>query len=375
MDRWRIFPLRTHIPFTVAAVTKMAKAADPWASGLAIFHTSGEGWFIWGMVDQVVHLSMALVQENDGSYTPPGLFHALVNGPADITVFRGGSYIARLVQDAILEEQNYCLLEGAVSNQIDRWIRPLWIDLFRSVGDESLYGWKPWWKQAAKEMWVKTLSRVLINIQRTRHGGALLFTPNAETDSLNPKYKLNYGRIAAAMRSALYGSALLSHARDVMEWQRLDGQDSIPHELYAEAVVAEGEVDDGDAALTGAVRFISSMAGVDGLILLTPDFVVRGFGVEILTTKPEVRELHLTRASNVEASHPISPQTFGTRHRSMARFCTANPDSLGFVVSQDGDIRAVKRIGSRTYMFDNVKVLSTHDDDFKRKLAGRVAQV
>ena len=52
--------------------------------------------------------------------------------------------------------------------------------------------------------------------------------------------------------------------------------------------------------------------------------------------------------------------------RDFVQRTTARSD---FVVSQDGDIRAVKRVGSRTYLFDNVKVLSTFDDDLRMKLA------
>lgn len=99
IDRWRIFRLSQPVPLTVANLVKLAKAADPWASGLAVFHHNGGGLFVWGMVDQVVHISMALVQENSGSYPPPGIFHAMINGAADISVFKQNSFIARLSQD------------------------------------------------------------------------------------------------------------------------------------------------------------------------------------------------------------------------------------------------------------------------------------
>lgn len=40
----------------------------------------------------------------------------------------------------------------------------------------------------------------------------------------------------------------------------------------------------------------------------------------------------------------------------MIRYCFEMPESLGFVVSQDGDIRAMTRIGDRLVLWENVNV-------------------
>jgi hypothetical protein len=42
----------------------------------------------------------------------------------------------------------------------------------------------------------------------------------------------------------------------------------------------------------------------------------------------------------------------------MMRYCFANPKSVGFVISQDGEIRAMTRVGGRLIMWENLKVLS-----------------
>jgi len=39
------------------------------------------------------------------------------------------------------------------------------------------------------------------------------------------------------------------------------------------------------------------------------------------------------------------------------RYCFAHPGSLGFVISQDGDIRAITRVGKNLVMWENLKVL------------------
>src|ERR1043166_2689874 len=45
--RWRCVPLEEPILVTVAALAKIALAADPWSTALAVHH-DGESWFVWG---------------------------------------------------------------------------------------------------------------------------------------------------------------------------------------------------------------------------------------------------------------------------------------------------------------------------------------
>ncbi len=51
-----------------------------------------------------------------------------------------------------------------------------------------------------------------------------------------------------------------------------------------------------------------------------------------------------------------SLQEFGTRHRAMMRYCFEFPETLGFVISQDSDIRAMRRIGGRLVLWENINV-------------------
>jgi hypothetical protein len=373
IDRWRIFRLSQPVPLTVANLVKLAKAADPWASGLAVFHHNGGGLFVWGKVDQVVHISMALVQENSGSYPPPGIFHAMINGAADISVFKQNSFIARLSQDTTIDTQNDCLWEGPISERLVSWIEPLWRGAFKLVRREALTGWRDFWRVEAKELWTQTLSRILINIQRQRHGGAILFCPATEDSELSIKYALDYRRIPEAMLQGLRNRISGSHAREMIDFfmDEKDANEMLTGLLLDDAV-SDGDVEDAQESLTGAVRFISSMAGVDGLILASPDFSICGFGVEIIAQQ-DLEELTATSSADLKVSRKVRANSYGTRHRSMARFCAKNPKSIGFVVSQDGDIRALMQVGNETVLFENVQVHSLWDDDFPKRMAAQRA--
>jgi hypothetical protein len=84
-----------------------------------------------------------------------------------------------------------------------------------------------------------------------------------------------------------------------------------------------------------------------------------GFGVEIVE-EPEVSMIYIAEDEQAQRVREAQANEFGTRHRSIFRYCSAHEDSLGFIVSQDGLIRAIRRIGERVIMWENVKVfLST----------------
>jgi hypothetical protein len=58
------------------------------------------------------------------------------------------------------------------------------------------------------------------------------------------------------------------------------------------------------------------------------------------------------------------PRAYGTRHRSMMRYCQAHPSAVGIVVSQDGDIRAMTTVKSELVMWEQLQLRAgTLDED------------
>jgi DNA integrity scanning protein DisA with diadenylate cyclase activity len=50
----------------------------------------------------------------------------------------------------------------------------------------------------------------------------------------------------------------------------------------------------------------------------------------------------------------VPVESFGTRHRSAFRFCSSLEDSIAFVLSQDGGVKAVKRHGKDVLMWPDI---------------------
>jgi hypothetical protein len=369
VSRWALIPLADRLPLTVPALVKIAKAADPWTSALAVFFDKAGEFYIWGLIDQTVHWNRMLVREGTG-YDPPGLLNVVANGVDDVSAYHKSSFLARLQQDALIEEQNDVFWHGPVARRLAGWTKPF-RDRIRKRVTPRVYSMEMFGDFSFNDLWIGSLCRILISIQRYRHGGAILLT--RQNRDLFPHYKVTYGRLPKHLEEIAIQQVRVRQARDLLQEIMDDEEDALPVDTYLAEQIAESHVEDLEESLTGTVHFISSLSCVDGLVLMRPDLTVSGYGVEIRTGR-EVDKVRvaLSPEPDPSGSKIVESNHFGTRHRSMMRYCFAHPSSLGFVVSQDGDIRAVMRVRNEVVMWDNLKVRSVW---FENWISSRAAKL
>ena len=106
-----------------------------------------------------------------------------------------------------------------------------------------------------------------------------------------------------------------------------------------------------EEAVVELAQLMASLAAVDGAVVMNRRFELLGFGGEITVAEP-VLQIH--RAVDLEANETTAEMVdgVGTRHRSVYRLCQAHPDTLGFVVSQDGGITVVHARDGRVVCWD-----------------------
>jgi hypothetical protein len=370
--RWKILPLATRLPLTVPTLLKLSKAADPWNSSLAAYYDHDGTFYIWALVDQAVQFNTMLVRETESGYGLPGIFQVLAAAPADLSVHADFRFIARLQQDSILKTLSNVFWSGPISDCINvpmqRYLRRAKAKSGRiDDKEEALKRQIPF---LANE-WIRTLCRILISIQRYHHGGALLLT--SRRAHLDIKYSFNYDRLPKALVNLGATSIKQDLARAAL-WNLLRDHNTqgVPVLLHTQNSLLRGEAADYAQEITGAIRFISSLSYVDGLILATPDLLIRGFGVEI-TSKKDPDEVYLAThpSGHKKSLRLIDPKYYGMRHRSMMRYCFGHKGSFGFVISQDGEIRAMTRVGNALLMWENLKVLDFFESEIRRKVAKR----
>jgi hypothetical protein len=104
-------------------------------------------------------------------------------------------------------------------------------------------------------------------------------------------------------------------------------------------------------AARDAARFLASLTAVDGAVVLTDTLRIIGFGAEVTTNFTGGDKVHLAHTSNAATTKNVRFTQYGTRHRSVFRFVASMEPSVGFIMSQDGGVKAVRQVGSKLIMW------------------------
>jgi hypothetical protein len=211
--------------------------------------------------------------------------------------------------------------------------------------------------------------RILRGISWYQHGGALLFTVENISIDLDIKYPIQYARLGEAILAKTMYEVLYYCCRDyIIENYIHQGADSLPIDLLRWYHTCRERYLEAATQLKGCIRFVASLSRVDGLILIDDSLTINGFGT-IITAEQSVGKLYaaLDEHATSRLTQRISPTCFGTRHRSMMRYCDKHPGSIGFVVSEDGHTRAITKIRRRLVLWDRIQtsmsVQRSHETD------------
>jgi hypothetical protein len=155
-----------------------------------------------------------------------------------------------------------------------------------------------------------------------RHGGAILIVPDEESckEFVDIKYRLPSGYLFS-------------------DSERLE-------ELSGNAREKE---------IVTYADLIAKLTSVDGSVVLTKDLQLLGFGAETLVDKmgskhPAMQFMEYDNTENKRKQFKDN----GMRHRAGYRFCSAVPDSVAFIISQDGTIEACTQHEGKVVVYDNV---------------------
>jgi hypothetical protein len=356
-DRWNYVSLGERILFNASSLVKIAKASDPRTSSFAVYHDKNQKLFIWGLVDQGNRYHEFINFDNDAGPERPGLFQASILGVGHLVAYYRYDRIAELHVNKLILESHDVLRRGPISELlkpgIGRFVKSVARELNTIV--ETL---NPEWVHSMYDDWIKTICRLLLRMRNYHHGGSLLFTPDSVHEGLSIKYQLRYNRLHRALQHiGIHRNELNVNEDMIFQIMESEDAETIPLDTYLGSSIAGDELHDSSSELDGAIWFVSLLSKVDGLVLLTFDLEVIGFGVEILKQSPPPRVLRsITASATGQSLRPADYLSLGTRHRSMMRYCYAVPGSLGFVVSQDGDIRVMTRIRDDLVFWDSIRL-------------------
>lgn len=353
-NRWQFIPLRKSIPFQTEQIVKLARASDP-RSSLLVIYPDGHGTLkIWGFIDQQNCFDEYARFNAEGYFAPPGIFHAGVFDIGRIVVSIESIKIAELRVNQVMYRELDVFHSGPIHMQLAKGFRQH-IEQVQKLLPRQLMGRLKECRSDLESDWYASICRILLRSKGFAHGGAILITPNTDYRGLNLKYKFEYSRLQKAL--AFHGEAYVKmieaqeKSYDIID----NDSDDMPKAIHLDEVVSSYDHEDCDSEIDGAIWFASLLTRVDGLVLMTPDLKVKGFGVEITVDKPPTKVVNSlneagTKTKIVDYNH------FGTRHRSMMRYCNHVPGSIGFVISQDGHVRGIMKRGREVVIWNSIKI-------------------
>ena len=212
-------------------------------------------------------------------------------------------------------------------------------------------------------LWTQTIQRILLRARAYAHGGAFLLAAKPSMAHLRVNHRVKYHRVASLLALAASSWFVRQNVYDSVQHEFIEtGSDAIPVDRYYDESIAAADNRDADRALSDAVGFVALLSRVDGLVLMDHDLRVLGFGAEITAPDTDVKVV-TARTGRSTTGRQLALERFGTRHRSMFRYCAAHPGSVGFVISADGPVRAVLRHRDRVLMWDNVRLRPSGIDE------------
>lgn len=355
-DRWSYIKFDNGIELNIQNLVKLAKAADPKASSLVVGIIENQ-LVICGMIDQEINYNNFILKEEDSGPERPGIFQAKIEDIGEISVYKDYSHIATLKKNSIIKNRLDVFSYGAISDLLNKYMDPIIKNIKEKVGHENSNNWDDYLKEYALSL----ICRILIGIQNYKHGGAILIDPNISHYDLNVKYNIEYDRLNRLFGEHGENKILSSNLeKTLFENYYKKRLDDLPLKLHTQLRVYNSTLRDIKDGITGAIKYISSLSCVDGLVLFDNNLIVKGFGCEI-TANEQPENIVLSIYEEIKDLKKVEYNHFGTRHRSMMRYCFSNHGSIGFVVSQDGEIRAMTRIEDKLVIWENISVYLEFD--------------
>lgn len=357
-------PFDKTTPLTVDTLIKFCRAVDKWSGSIAIDYQGGH-LVIWGIVDQVLHYNILLNREDTSAFGQPGTFTITMDGVAELSAYHGHILLAGLRQNRLLTSETDALSSGSIVARVKPILGPVASAITvvfskRRTRNEIV--------SLLLAEWATSISRLCIGLRRIGTGGAFLLSPNCLRRLLEVNHTFFYPRLRDSSMLRVVDNLYRYSLREQMFQTR---SRMIDRALTRELNLSTTDLQDRERELTGAVKVVTSLATLDGAVLMTPDLAVLGFGTKIRAggnagVVYDGRDYSVRRrkAKSVDLSQ------FGTRHLSMIQYCRKDPNALGIIVSQDGQIRVVVSSNQDLILWQDVKLLQYESDvgQFAREL-------
>jgi hypothetical protein len=343
----RYLEFSNHRIFNLSELLRLAPATDPRKALIGVTNkvSSDNKLVIWGLIDTGLGLWKLIRGEGGKSFSPLDCLIVSSEAPGNITISISGEVLLNLSHGEIYSPPLHSLRYGPLS---DFFTKPQ-NDIHKEVSDKL----KPIEHSPGilfsdpKVEYLNYIERLLFSIRDKLHGGTVLVISDKfsldeliKSNKLTIKYKCKYDLVWSLIVNKSILEAKGSEIYQSMIGTKVD----MNPEKYWESKSIELDLKKTIIYLEEVTNFISSLASVDGAVIITERLRLLGFGAEFKVHSETVKTVKFAEDCFCIKFKNQHIESYGTRHRSAFRFCFEFPDTAAFIISQDGDVKAVKRV-------------------------------
>jgi hypothetical protein len=327
-------------PFTPNEVKRMSPAADFFHSALAIWPDRDRGFMIWG----ILNTGPRWLNLVGGGRKPTGddLSHPVIHvrDPGWLLFYHGYDLIAewrgREFHGPRMDVFQSRILNDRFAGDRQRFVASLIACCLPPSLDADAYG------ELAHLISLQFVKRVINLVRTSGHGGSLIFLPEviegkeAAASWIDCKYAAVPDLGGLRFRSLV--ESMIRRVGELCE----DGS-SVADAWSVFRNSKDMELDHLEEAFFELARLFSDLMQVDGALVLDKRVGLVGFGGEIRVDR-NVLMVGLAHDLEGKTITPWDLRGDGTRHRSVYRLCSVEPQAIGFVISQDSQVRMIANV-------------------------------
>ena len=351
-NRYRIMPLENRRPFESRELVQIAAVADITRLLVCVcLDEISNELQIWGLLDTGDSWWRVIQHRAFFGNPPPHFLTITSTRPGELSFSLHGNILLVLKDGELTYPSSDPIQASPISDWLEHSRDILCTQVLQNLG---LANWSEEQnhERFPGDLYDNFLKRVLFNIRSIGHGGILILVPH-EIDSngvqLADRVLLKYKSEFDYAWSYLTNFLVNEYEYDNMH-SNSNMHDAATYEYLKKFRQLENEGDRLNEKIDDTAKSIASLTGVDGAVVITNQFRVLGFGGEIIAESSSLE--YVTHATDKQKKTPI--ESLGTRHRSAFRFCSSFEDSVAFIFSSDGGVRATKRVGKKLLYWPDI---------------------
>tara|TARA_R110002111_G_scaffold144910_2_gene211250 strand:- start:93349 stop:94581 length:1233 start_codon:yes stop_codon:yes gene_type:complete len=271
---------------------------------------------------------------------PPDCLMITIEGPGALTVSQGGVGLVRLQDGQVIfpQENLFQTAENLLGKFFIQVVSGLVsLDQYPNLvkyADESDGEF------SLLNIYTTSILAILERIRLRRHGGSVVIAPVQFNEQLT---HITY---TVSEHAGLFGE-IVAYKIVNDGLREVHSNSDISAEL--ERNQAELALRRASQQLIRGISQISLLAAVDGAVLLDDHLRIQGFGVRFPVLLPPG-----SKVKDALSGREYLCDQWGLRHQSVFSFCHKCEGAIGLIVSQDGDVKAVKADHGQLYFWDEI---------------------